>query len=392
MTLDVRINGQSLRDILTSPPQIDDDMHAVCRTLSISVYAADGLINYLGQPIELWYRSECWYFGFIFARDFDANGNINYTANDPLFWFRKNIDDYYYKNMTATQIIKALAAKTAVKVHKLANTGVVFTKPLYYQASQPDKIAIDVLARTYMASNKKKYWYRYEGNLGLHLFERVVPKTIWAFQVGINLTSASYKESIEETCTVVKLVNRETGKVVVKANTTAMKKFGHMQHFEEIDKEGAPGMEAKATELLRKLSQVKVTSNFAGINPNRVMPQLYSGDVIYVEEEFTGLIGAYHIINVSQTFVDDDLVTMAFEVQEAPDVPVMEYPDATTNPAEKAKESKPKGKEKKKKDTKEKATPKKGAKKGKKPKDAGEGASSGPYSDELKKVITKYGL
>src|SRR3990170_3594108 len=81
---------------------------------------------------------------------------------------------------------------------------------LYDQNAEADKVAIDLLARTYKASGEK-YWYRFEPGttgFGLQVFPRIVPKEIWAFQVGVNLTAASYEESIEETATVVRLVNR----------------------------------------------------------------------------------------------------------------------------------------------------------------------------------------
>lgn len=358
MTLDLRVNGQSLRELLAAPPVIKDNLNAVCRTLDFTVRAADDLTNYVGQPVELWYDGKPWYFGFIFKKGYDSAGSVLYTAYDPLIWLKKNPDDYYYKNMTATQILKDLANTLGIKINSLANTGAVF-KALYYQGAQPDKIGVDVLARTAQQTGKK-YWYRYEGTKGLTLFERVVPSEIWAFQVGVNLTSAKHEESLEETATVVKLVNRETGKTVTKASADGIKQYGRMVHFEEVDKEQAATMGTKAQELLNKLEKVNVSSSLEGINPDRVMPQLYSGDVIYVEEERTQLIGAYHIKNVAQTFASDNLVKLALDVKAAPEIPTLQYQDAVKK-AEK--------------------------------KEGSSGVSTDPvYSEEMKKIMAQYGL
>jgi len=332
--IDVRINNQSLRPILAGPPVITDQLGAVCRTLEISVQQAAGLINYLGQPIELWYGGKRWFFGFLMKRGYKSDGSISYLAYDPLYFMSKNPDDWYFKNITATQGFKILAGRSGVKVYSLANTGAVFAA-LYYQGAEADKVATDLVARTYKA-NGVKYWYRYrpdDGSDGIHLFKNVLPAKIWAFQVGINLESAEYEESIEDTCTIVRLVNRETGKTVTKIDSVGANWWGPMVHFEEIDKDGAATMEQTAQRLLKELSKINTTMRATGINPNRVMPQFFTGDVIYVEEKYTGLIGAYHIRNIVQTFQSDNLVTLGFDIQEAADIPAIQYEDATKNPA-----------------------------------------------------------
>lgn len=331
--LDVRINNQSIVNLLAKPPTITDQLNAVCRTLEVAVRQADGLVNFLGQAIELWYNGTRWFYGFVRKRGFSSDGSVAYTAYDPLYFLKKNTDDWYFKNVTATQAFRTLAATSGVRIYSLANTGAVLPA-LYYQAKGAESVAADLLARTYKATGAK-YWYRYRpdaGSDGIHLYKRGYPAKVWAFQVGINLVSASYEESIEDTCTIVKLINRETGKVVVKVDQAALNSWGPSVYFEEVNKDEAAGMEAKAKELLESLSVVATTMQASGINPNRVMPQFYSGDVIYVEEKYTRLLGAYFITNVTQTFDSDNLVSLGFDIQIAPEVPVIQYDDATTKP------------------------------------------------------------
>lgn len=331
MTLDVRVNGYSLRDILAGPPKISDQMNAVCRTLEIKIQEGVSIGDVLGKPIELWYGGTRWYYGWVQRRSIDAKGNTAYIAYDGLFFFKRHKDDFYYKNMTATQWIKSLASRAEVKVSKLANTTAVF-KALYYPASEADKVAVDVLARTTKA-NGKKYWLRYDPVApGILLYERTAPKEMWSFLSGVNLTDATYEESIEDMYNSVKLVNRETGKVVVKTNPTHIKAYGTRRHFEEVDKEAVKIMDKTADQRLAELSKVAVSMNISGINPDRTMAQLFSGDAIYVEERVSKIVGGYYITDIAQSFESDTLVKIGASVTYNASVPAIQYENATEKP------------------------------------------------------------
>jgi hypothetical protein len=342
--IDVRAAGYSLSEILAAPPRISDQIDGVCRTLDLQLKNDKAISGLLGQTVELYKGDDRLFYGRIMKRGIDDAGQASLIAYDPLFYFKKNPDDYYYKKntVTATGVFKDLAAKTGVPVGNLANTRVVMPA-LYYQGGEPNKIAVDVLART-KAAGGKNFWYRFDpskSNFGLQLFERIVPKEIWAFQVGINLTGASYEESAEEIVTQVKLVNRETGKTVIRKNEAMLNKFGKLQHFEEVDKDQAKNMDRLAISRLNDLSKIAVTSNVDGINPGN-MPMLYSGDVIYVEEKHTGIMGAYHIRNVTQEYISEDLITVGMDIEKAAGIPDVQYEDATKDPNAEKKETKKK--------------------------------------------------
>jgi hypothetical protein len=359
--MNVTLNGQNLGPILAGNPVISDQLESLCRTLEFSVYDTDSLDNKLGQTVELWYDGERWFIGQLRKRGRKHDGVITYLVYDPMIFFNKNVDDFYFPGQTATQTIRQLAEASAVRVYKLGNTKAVLP-PLYYQGAEADKVAVDQLVRTYQA-NKKKYWMRYNPGYdteGVDLFERAIPKKLWSFQVGINLTSATIEESIEETITAVKLVNRDTGKVVEKVDDVKLKAYGKAVHFEEIDKDQADTMESKATELLSSLSNLAISQQIEGVNPDNTMPQLYSGDFIYVEEKHTGMMGGYHIRNITHTFMNDNLITISADIENDPYVPEVQFEDATENPA-----------------TKE---------------EAGEDGYSQEYGTEISGVMDQYGL
>lgn len=326
--LKVTIGGSDFTEVLTGAPQIQDQLNAVCRTLQFSVEQIRNPQRLVGYQAELFYKGVRWFVGDVKTHGIDATGNTTFKVCDPLFFLGKNPDDYYFKQQTATQIVNTLAGKCGVKLASVANTGAVFPY-LYYpgSSSTPEKIIIDALART-KSANGKKFWFRYDPvKDGLDLFERSIPPKLWALQSGVNLTSASKTESIEELCSTVKLVNRETGKVVVKTNADAQARYGTTQHFEEVNND-VTDINGKANELLEELAKVAVTMSISAVNPNGVMGQLFSGDAIYVEEPNTGMAGGYYIRNITHTFSARGLITIDADVDKTQELPAIQFADA----------------------------------------------------------------
>jgi hypothetical protein len=347
MTIDVRVNGYSLKQMIAGPPAIKDTVDAICRTLDLQIQDSPEVGALLGKEIELWYNNACWYHGYIQRRGVTVKGNVTLTAYDGLFFLGKNTDDFYFTNQTANQALATLCKKSDVAVASFVSTGAVFPA-LWYPGKVAAVVAEDLLART-LAANGRKFWLRWDPvKKGANLFERTKPKEAWSFLSGVNLTDASYEENVEEMYNVVKLVNRETGKVVTKTSADSVKAYHKRQHFEEVDKDAAKNMEKIAAQKLAEVSKVAVTMSVSGINPNKIMPQLFTGDVVYIEERVTKIVGAYYIKNITQTFTNDNLVEIAMDVQHAPEVPVIQVDDANKKPdflktkAEKEAESKKK--------------------------------------------------
>jgi hypothetical protein len=370
MTLQLIVNKQDVAPLLSAPPRIGDELDGVCRTLEFQLQAADGLVNYLGQSAQLYVGGKRWYYGFLEVRGWEANGIVTYKVYDPLYFLKKNPYDYYFKNQTAKQMAAHVLSVVGVKAGSIADTGAVL-QPKLYQRAEGDKVIIDALARTYEA-NAKKYWLRFNPDdgaaFGAEIYERIVPKELWAFERGVNMTTAKYEESLEEHYNIVRLVNRETGKSVSKADDKLVLDFGARTYVEEVDKDKADTMERDAEALLDQKKKVKTTVSLEGMNADLAMPQFFSGDVIYVEEDMTQAFGAYHIRSVTQTILNSSTVQLAFDLQDAPDIPKVQFSD-------------------------EQKAAKKQKNKGSDDKSSKDGSGSpGSYSPEMQKLLEKYGL
>lgn len=378
MSISLVINQQDVAPLLSAPPKITDDMEAVCRTLEFQLQAADGLVNYLGQQVELFLDGRREFFGFLEVRGWEAKGTVTYKVYDPLYFLAKNPDDYYFgAGMTASQRAEEVLKNVGVLRGKLAPTGVTLPAS-FYKGAKGDQVIIDGLVKTAKGGGKK-YWLRFDPTVegfGATIFERVMPSEIWAFQRGVNMTNAKYEESLEDHYNVVKLINRETGKTVVKYDQQAITDFGARTRFEEVDKEAAKTMEQDAAAMLEAGKKVKASISIEGVNDDLLMPIFHVGDVVYVEDDLTQALGAYYIRRVEHSFVSSRRILLNFDVEDAPGLPDAPYESAEGD----AKEYTASGKKIN--------TPRK-----KKATEEGKGVSeNAAYGDEMQAIIEKYGL
>jgi hypothetical protein len=364
------INKQDVAPLLSAPPKITDDIGTACSTLDFQLQMVDGLVNYLGQQIELYIEDRREFFGFMETRGRKAKGTITYRAYDPLYFLTKNPDDYYFAGgLTASQRAEEVLKNVGVVKGALSPTEVVLPAS-FYKKAQGDQVIIDGLVKTVRAGGKK-FWLRFDPsveNFGATIFERTLPAEVWAFQRGINLTNAEYEESLEDHYNIVKLVNRETGKVVVKYDRQSVEDFGARTRFEEVDKDAADTMDSDAVSMLNDGKKIKTSISIEGVNDNQTMPVLRVGDVIYAEDKVTQALGAYYIRRVEHEFVSSRRVLLVMDVERTPDVPDAPFSDAEKDAAERDKEV---------------AGP--GTK-------AGSGVSENDaYNEEMQAVLEKYG-
>ena len=295
-------------------------------TFKLSLYG--NRLDLLAHKAELYYSGKRWFIGEIKKQKEEHDGTNSITVYDPLFSFGKFEVDYYFKNQTANQIMVSMAKKLGIKVYKSENTKFVISYVLYKKGA-PDKIMVDVLARTWNGGGDK-FWFRYDPEYdGILLKRRVVPETIWAFKTGGNLLSASKERSIDDMYNTVKLINRETGKTVTKVNAKNKALYGNTQYYEEINDKDT-NLSTYAENKLKALSKITSTMSMSGVNSDGAMGQFFVGDPIYVEEKNTGMVGGYWIRNVSHTFLSDDAIQLDFDLTATEDIPEIQYDNSKT--------------------------------------------------------------
>ena len=88
----------------------------------------DGKINFQeGNPVEFKYKNTNLFKGYVFTKKRDKEQIISVTVYDQLRYL-KNKDNLRYIDKTATEVIKFIAEKNALKMGEIADTKQIMTR------------------------------------------------------------------------------------------------------------------------------------------------------------------------------------------------------------------------------------------------------------------------
>lgn len=200
--------------------------------------------------------SHTWlFFGWIFTREIDEDGNIKCTCYDQIRYL-KNKDTYIYENKKASELIKMIAKDFGLKCGYIEDTKYKIAGRI-----EEDKCLIDIilnaLDETLAMTGKLYVLYDNFGKLMLKNIEDM------AFDLVIDnstIMGYDYKATIDnEVYNQVKLAypNKETGKydISMVKDSKNIKQWGVLQYYKKIDdKTNAAAM---AEQLLLLYNNVK---------------------------------------------------------------------------------------------------------------------------------------
>ena len=200
--------------------------------------------------------SRTWiFYGWIFEKTMDADGNIKCTCYDQIRYL-KNKDTYIYENKTASELIKMIAKDFNLKCGYIENT-----KYKIAQKIEEDKSLIDIilnaLDETLAMTGKLYVLYDNFGKLTLKNIENL------AFDLVLDTSTFedyNYKTSIDdEVYNQIKLAypNKETGKydIYMTKDSKNIQQWGVLQYYEKIE-DPTYGV-AMAEELLKLYNKTK---------------------------------------------------------------------------------------------------------------------------------------
>ena len=200
--------------------------------------------------------SRTWiFYGWIFEKNMDADGNIKCTCYDQIRYL-KNKDTYIYENKTASELIKMIAKDFNLKCGYIENT-----KYKIAQKIEEDKSLIDIilnaLDETLAMTGKLYVLYDNFGKLTLKNIEDL------AFDLVLDTSTFedyNYKTSIDdEVYNQIKLAypNKETGKydIYMTKDSKNIQQWGVLQYYEKIE-DPTYGV-AMAEELLKLYNKTK---------------------------------------------------------------------------------------------------------------------------------------
>lgn len=247
-----------------SPGQLD---FTVVKANSFSSEEYDELDFAEGDPVRLRIDEVDVFYGFVFTKKRNKQGNISVTAYDQLRYL-KNKDTYVYSNKTASELVKMIASNFHLQTGDIENTEYKIPSRVEDNTSLIDMIQTALDLTLY---HKQKMFVLYDdyGKIALKDIENmkldvlIDEETAEDFDYSSSIDSNTYNK--------VKLVyeNDDTGKrqVYIAQHGENMNRWGVLQFFEELD-EGENG-QAKAEALLslynKKTRNLSIKNAFGDI-------------------------------------------------------------------------------------------------------------------------------
>lgn len=190
--------------------------------------------------------------GYVFTKTRNKDHHIQVVAYDQLRYF-KNKDVYVYKNKTASELVKMLAADYKLTVGTVEDTGYKIKQRVEDGQTLFD-IVENALKITQDSTNKVFVLYDDAGKITLKNIQSMKLKTVIDDETAEDF---DYSSSIDgETYNSIKLV-KEVGKGKKKRNVTAavkddgtMAQWGRLQYYEKISDD--INLQARAESLLKQ--------------------------------------------------------------------------------------------------------------------------------------------
>ena len=308
------------------------DTKEAARTVSIGLYnTTDGRTKNLeiplGSLLRLYSDKTEIFRGFIFKSDMKENGEQTLTAYDSNIYLTKSSDSLIFRKMTATQIIKQLCSTFGIPMGNVVDTKTVLPK-LILRGKTLYEVIVIALTETQKVSGNKYLLGNEQGKLTLKQVNKVVAKH--RVNSKLNITSASFSESIEDRKTQVKLTGGSEDEIKATTtlkNTTSIAKYGVMQHYEnQNDVESKAKLSTLAKSLLSQLDVTKQEYSVEVIGNI----DFKSGERVLVEEPMTNIVGLFYITADSHKFGADGTHTTSLTIQRNLELASEEYQDPTS--------------------------------------------------------------
>lgn len=249
-----------------------------------------------GNQIIFSYDNKELFRGIIMTQQRSNSRKMPITAYDNGIYLANNKDTFTYENKTAQYIFIDICKRFGLKYSSAAKTSYKIPELTKVQTTAYDAL-LDALSQEYKATGIRHYIASSKGLLSL--VKRRENMLEWSLDTSSNIISYSYKKSIEDIKTRVKIISHENKNVASKKNTALEKKIGI---FQDIDRQDDDKSEAKIKEQAGTILKEKGTPEIS-LEVNAVgIPNVISGTGVYVSINELGISGTYYVDEDTHTF------------------------------------------------------------------------------------------
>lgn len=287
------------------------DYKQVARTLELGILFPTNDNNYdrldiaVGDRVKLMEYDLELFYGIVWTKNVDTSSQfVKVTCYDDLIYMTKNQIAKVYTGVTPEAVTKQLCSEFNIVAGSLAYTG--YSRNYVALGQTP----YDVIMASYTYASKqngKKYMPRMM-NRKLHVIEKGTSQANIILDPEYNLQNIKYDQSLEKMINSVIVYKSDDGTTVLtETKQDWINKYGKLQKtigYEE-EKDNREAAKKEISDLERK-AEAKAFGH----------PGCIAGNIVYVRDEHTGLIGQFYIDADNHTWnqgVHNMTLTLNFE-------------------------------------------------------------------------------
>lgn len=273
---------------------------SAARSVSISLLdckgAQSGIDVTKGHQLIFSYKGKELFRGMIMSQQQSESFKMPITAYDNGIYLSNNKDTFVYENKTVHDIFIDVCKRFGIKYSDVAKTSYKIPELTKSKTTAWDAI-LDAISQDFKATGTKYYVNSSKGVLSL--IKRRENILQWVLETGGNIMSYTYKKSIEDIKTRLKILSDEDKVYAVKKNTELEKKIGI---FQDIEKKDDDLSEAKfqehIKETLKEISTPEISLSVEALG----IPDVISGVGVYVIIDELGIKRTFYVDEDTHTF------------------------------------------------------------------------------------------
>lgn len=263
----------------------------------------------------------------VFSLDKTTDKTLTVKGYDHAIYLLKNQTTKVLTKITASQFIRNICNEFGVPVGEIVDTGVPLTK-IYRDKALYDQ-AISALTDTTTANGKKYIIKMKQGKL--NTWEKAEQTIRWKIEDGVNLSQASYSESIEDMKNKIVITGEKDKVIATVQDDNLIKLYGIFTEQMSYDNATDGEVNSYANNKLKELSPVKKEASISCIGINDVE----AGVAVELENSLLGLFGTFYVDNDEHT-IENQNHMMSLKLRLTDDVATKLIKDANTKKKTKA--------------------------------------------------------
>lgn len=270
------------------------------RSVSISLLdckgAQSGIDVTKGHQLIFSYKGKELFRGMIMSQQQSESFKMPITAYDNGIYLSNNKDTFVYENKTVHDIFIDVCKRFGIKYSDVAKASYKIPELTKSKTTAWDAI-LDAISQDFKATGTKYYVNSSKGVLSL--IKRRENILQWVLETGGNIMSYTYKKSIEDIKTRLKILSDEDKVYAVKKNTELEKKIGIFQDIEKKDDDLSEAkLQEHIKETLKEISTPEISLSVEALG----IPDVISGVGVYVIIDELGIKRTFYVDEDTHTF------------------------------------------------------------------------------------------